>query len=90
MYKLITSSRFDSDFKKLSNSDKELTAKVIDDLLSGKKLERKFKDHPLKGNLKGFRDCHIKPDLVLIYKIDQNELELFAFRIGSHSKVLNM
>lgn len=40
-------------------------------------------DHPLTGNWLGFRDCHIKPDLLLIYRIDNNQLQLA--RIGSHS-----
>ena len=49
-------------------------------------LPPKFKDHPLKGNLQGFRECHIKPDLILIYrKSDSDSLELV--RLGSHSEL---
>ncbi|WP_139182336.1 type II toxin-antitoxin system YafQ family toxin, partial [Vibrio cholerae] len=47
------------------------------------KLEPKNVDHPLTGNWVGFRDCHIKPDLVLIYRVFNDQLQLA--RIGSHS-----
>ena len=48
-------------------------------------MELKHKDHALKGKLKGLRDCHVKPDLVLIYKIDEDVLILTALRISNHS-----
>ena len=51
-------------------------------------LDTKYKDHALSGDLQGARDCHIKPDLVLIYKRDKEVLELIALRVGKHSKVL--
>jgi mRNA interferase YafQ len=43
-------------------------------------------DHPLTGNLKGFRDCQIRPDLVLIYQLPDEET-LRLVRIGSHSEL---
>ena len=52
-----------------------------------KKLESKYKDHSLIGDYKGFRELHIKPDLLLIYKKDENELVLALIRVGSHSKL---
>ncbi len=87
MYELRTTSRFDKDYKKLSLTDKAITDEVIDILLSGKPLSPKHKDHALQGNLQGFRDCHIKPNLILIYRINNKDLEIFAMRIGSHSKL---
>ncbi|SQD78094.1 type II toxin-antitoxin system YafQ family toxin [Moritella yayanosii] len=48
-------------------------------------LEAKYVDHPLSGNWNGFRDCHVKPDLVLIYRQHENALQLA--RIGSHNDV---
>ena len=45
----------------------------------------KYKDHALSGNYKNYRECHIKPDLLLIYKIEKSELILYAVHIGSHS-----
>ncbi len=63
---------------------------VISKLLSGEKLERKYKDHLLKGNYKGYRECHIKPDLLLIYKKQDDILLLTGVKIGSHSEILGM
>ncbi len=65
--------------------DSELI-KALQLLINDKKLPLLMHDHALSGNLKDFKDCHIKPDLVLIYrKIDDNVLELL--RLGSHSEL---
>ncbi|MDP4529045.1 type II toxin-antitoxin system YafQ family toxin [Alkalimonas delamerensis] len=56
---------------------------IISKLQRGETLAAKNVDHPLTGNWLGFRDCHIKPDLVLIYRITNETLQLA--RIGSHS-----
>ncbi|WP_211217242.1 type II toxin-antitoxin system YafQ family toxin [Psychromonas ossibalaenae] len=48
-------------------------------------LEAKYVDPPLSGNWNGFRDCHVKPDLVLIYRANETTLQLA--RIGSHNDV---
>lgn len=58
---------------------------IICKLQKGQTLEEKYVDHPLSGNWDNFRDCHIKPDLILIYRIYENTLQLA--RIGSHSDV---
>ena len=86
-YKLETSKRFDKDYEKLSKKDKDLTLSLIDKLLKGEILDLKYKDHSLKGNLKDYRDCHIKPDLVLIYKIDKVVSVLGCLRVGSHQDI---
>lgn len=44
-----------------------LVKRIIERLSNDETLEAKYKDHALKGNLKTFRECHIKPDLLLIY-----------------------
>ena len=56
---------------------------IISTLQKEQSLDVKYVDHPLSGNWNGFRDCHIKPDLVLIYRINKNTLQLA--RIGSHA-----
>lgn len=56
-------------------------------LSKGEKLPAKYKNHPLKGTLKGFYDCHILPDLVLVYKIEKERLVLLLFDIESHSNL---
>jgi len=48
-------------------------------------LEEKYRDHPLTGNWRGYRDCHIQPDWLLIYRIADVELQLI--RTGSHAEL---
>ncbi len=86
-YQLAYSSAFKKDMKVLSAEEKEETKTVIKKLAKGETLEEKYHDHQLFGKLKDFRDCHIRPDLVLIYKIKDNVLELYIYRIGSHAKL---
>ena len=64
-----------------------LVYNVIDMLAKGETLPPKFKNHLLKGNLKGFYDCHVLPDLVLIYKIEKERLVLVLLDIGTHSNL---
>ena len=72
--------------KKLNAKEKGLLKTVILKLSNGEVLEEKHKDHSLIGNYLGCRECHIKPDLLLIYRID-DILELALVRVGSHSKL---
>lgn len=58
-------------------------ADVLHCLINGKTLDNKYRDHALINNLKGVRDCHIRPDLVLLYSIDEQRLTLI--RLGSHA-----
>lgn len=58
---------------------------VINQLVNGNSLEDKYRDHALTGDYKGFRECHIEPDWLLIYQIIDEELVLVLSRTGSHS-----
>lgn len=58
---------------------------VSDCLLNEKPIPEKYRDHALTGNWKGFRDCHIKPDLVLIYRVINNVVELHY--LNTHSEI---
>jgi len=84
--KLIYTSQFKKDFKRVLRQRKDLTKLeyVIETLLSNKKLESKFKDHQLSGKWKNHRDCHIEPNWLLIYQLTIDSLILE--RIGSHSE----
>ena len=86
-YKLRYSKAYKKGIKKLNNSDRLLLENILSRLANGEKLERKYKNHALKGNLKGIWDCHIKPDLVLLYKKEEDILILTALAIGSHSEM---
>ena len=65
----------------------KLISDVIDILSKGEILPEKYKNHPLKGNLNGYYDCHVLPDLVLIYKIEKERLVLILFDIETHSNL---
>ncbi|MGN0878564.1 MAG: type II toxin-antitoxin system YafQ family toxin [Oligosphaeraceae bacterium] len=58
---------------------------VIDLLLTQSPLPMKYHDHPLVGNYEGFRECHIRPDWLLIYTIHHERLVLTCMRTGTHS-----
>ncbi|MDO8565168.1 MAG: type II toxin-antitoxin system YafQ family toxin [bacterium] len=58
---------------------------VIGKLVNDEKLDKKHHDHPLNGPLDNCRGCHIRPDLILIYQVDDNDLILVD--IGSHSEL---
>ena len=86
MLELLVSSAFKTEVKKIKNAkDKAELKLVLDTLLAEKTLDIKYRDHALSGNYKNYRECHIKPDLLLIYKIEKAELVLYAVHIGSHS-----
>lgn len=80
--------RFKRDYKREKKSDSKLDDvlnPVIDMLLRDADLPARLADHALGGELKGFRDCHVKPDLVLIYRKSPDALALA--RLGSHSEL---
>lgn len=65
--------------------DISLLDEVIDLLRQGKQLEERYRDHGLTGNFADFRECHIKPDWLLIYLIEDDILTLTLIDTGSHS-----
>ena len=80
-------SQFKRDYKRIQKQNKDLAKLrvVIDILAAGNELDQKYKDHPLFGEWKGYRDCHIEPDWLLIYKRTIDTLTLQ--RTGSHSEL---
>ena len=87
MYKLKTTKKIDTQFKKLSQKDKELTLELMQRLLRGEKLDERHKDHKLKGDLRAYRECHIRPNLLLIYEKQDDILILTCVNLGSHSRL---
>lgn len=81
---------FKKDYKRAKKQGKDmaLIEAVIDTLVSGEKLDPKYKDHALSGGMyKDCRECHIQPDWLLIYRIDKGKLELFLLYTDSHSNL---
>lgn len=83
--KLSQTGQFKKDIKNQikRGKDPEKLLALVDLLLARKPLPYKSKDHPLIGKWKGCRDCHLEPDWILIYRINEDELRLE--RTGSHS-----
>ena len=69
--------------------DTSLLKTLIQTLLEEKPLDPKHKDHPLVGNYKGFRECHILPNWLLIYTVDKGRLILTASRTGTHTELFD-
>ena len=65
--------------------DLEKITKVIDLLCAQEPLPPSLRDHALSGDYAGYRDCHVEPDLVLIYRIVEDQLQLICARLGTHS-----
>ncbi len=84
---LKTTGQFRKDLKlaKKRGYKLDLLNDVLDILQAGKALPEKFRDHSLVGQYAGFRECHIQPDWLLIYIIDNDQLVLTAVRTGTHS-----
>ncbi len=91
MLAVVYTNSFKKDFKKILKQQKKLEklGSIIKTLSLEEKLDMKYKDHQLIGNFKYKRECHIEPDLLLIYEINQDEKELVLHRIGSHSELFN-
>jgi mRNA interferase YafQ len=80
-------SQFKKDVKRAGKRGEDLTKlrEVMELLIEGKPLPPEFKDHPLRGNFAGSRDCHIEPDWVLIYTLAEKDTHVRFERTGTHS-----
>ena len=91
MLEVVLSNRFKKDLKLAAKRgyNLDLLENVVDTLARGEKLTERFKDHELIGNYFGFRECHIQPDWLLVYRIENSELILFLSRTGTHSDLFD-
>jgi addiction module toxin component, YafQ family/addiction module toxin, RelE/StbE family len=80
-------SKFKKDYRTVIKRgyDPKLLENVLELLCEEIPMPQKYHDHPLSGGYIGFRECHITPDWLLIYKIEQDILTLSLTRTGSHS-----
>ena len=86
-YEIVTSNQFKKDLKLAQKRGYDLNKikKVINSLANGEELEAKYRDHLLTGDYIGYRECHIQPDWLLVYRTDGEQLLLLLVRTGTHS-----
>jgi len=91
VYSPVFSNRFKKDVKLAVKRGKDLEklSAVVELLCEGKPLPKQYKDHPLAGDYSGFRDCHIEPDWVMIYRIENSQLQLVLARTGTHADLFS-
>lgn len=92
MREIIRSKQFKRDYKKVAKSGRYsindfLT--VVELLIQDKPLPEKYKDHILRGEWDGCRECHIRPDWLLIYEKVDPDKKLILIRTGSHSELFS-
>ena len=86
-------SHFKKDYKLMIQQGKDIAELdyVIEELAVPNPLPQRYQDHPLKGEYRGYRDCHIEPDWILMYgyeTLDDGEQQLFLVRTGSHAELM--
>lgn len=86
-YNIEYSTKFKKRYKKLNTKEQQEARVIINRLANDEQLEIKYKDHSLKGEFINFRECHIQPDLLLIYQKQDDKLILYCLNIGSHSEL---
>ena len=88
-YVIERTNQFKSDFKLAIKQglDIKKIESVIEKLANGEKLPNINRDHELKGDYKGYRECHIESDWILIYKINEDIIVLSLVRTGTHSRL---
>ena len=86
-YTIKNTAQFKKDFKlaKRRNMDMHLLKDVVAQLANDEPLDEKHRDHALTGNWAGHRECHILPDWLLVYRIEDDVLVLVLTRLGEHS-----
>ena len=91
-YRLVLTGKFKKSLKlaKKRGLNISLMESVVDTLLQGLPLDEKYRDHELKGKYKGFRECHIQPDWMLIYLQEDDILTLTLVDTGTHADLFNM
>ena len=86
-YELVLTSRFKKDLKQCIKRKYDMSKIdcVIEMLISDKELPEKYRDHNLTGDWKAYHECHIEPDWLLLYRLDDDLLILTLTRTGTHS-----
>lgn len=92
MLRVDYTAKFKKDYKRVKKQGKDLgkLKDALTRLANQEDLPESMHDHALVGSYRGHRECHIEPDWLLIYLVDDDELVLTATRTGSHSELLGM
>ena len=85
--RLVPTAQFKKDYKRAKKRGRDMAElqAVLDRLCAEEPLEERHRDHALSGNYVGFRECHVRPDWLLVYAVDKESLILVASRTGTHS-----
>ena len=89
--KIVTEKQYRKDYVKVVKQGRNIDKLnyVINKLVNNEKLEEKYRDHQLIGKYLGCRECHIEPDWILIYRLENERIVLYLLRTGSHSDLFN-
>lgn len=91
MRQLVTTTQFRKDYKRIKKRgyNLKLLEEVLDRLIQEEPLDAKYRDHQLSGALAKYRECHIQPDWLLVYRIENDQIILTAHRTGTHSDLFD-
>ena len=91
MLDVVLSNRFKKDLKLAGKRGMNLDERdaIVEQLAAQLPLPDKNRDHALTGDYIGFRECHIRPDWLLVYRVDGEDLILFLFRTGTHTDLFD-
>ena len=89
--RIVATAQFKKDLKRARKRGLDITllGHVLDDLAAGVPLDARLRDHALVGRYEGFRECHVRPDWLLVYAVDGERLILTAARTGTHSDLFD-
>ena len=92
MLELRFTAKFKKDYKRVKRQGKDLSKleRTLEALVRGEALPDAMRDHSLGGTYHGHRECHIEPDWLLIYRMDEDGLVLIATHAGSHGELLGL
>lgn len=90
-YEVKFTAQFKREFKRSQKQGKDMDKlrSVVAVLAEGQRLARQYRDHALTGQWSGFRECHIQPDWLLIYRVDNGVLVLTLSRTGTHAELFD-
>jgi mRNA interferase YafQ len=90
-YTVKQTSRYKKDLRRINKQGLDLDElkAVVKKLANGQPLDGVHRDHALTGEYKGCRECHVRPDWLLIYELDNDILYLYLVRSGSHAELFS-